>query len=125
MDVSDIVDEKSQVESISEFPSNSSVFVDLGGFQVLGHVVDAPSHVELFWVHCGVVVIKIRLVNKVPWGLVAHTLVFDVIGKSSTFHKSVIGFVLVKIGKWFEELLCFGNDLWGDLLKVVVGDTGS
>ena len=126
MNITNIMDEKSQVESITKIPLDSMIWVSFVGFELLCHVVNGPGDIVCLWVDRLVeALVKERLIDEMPRGLVIESLVFDVIGEGGTLDKHVLVFVLVHISKWLQVSLSLWNDARGDLLKVVVSNTRS
>ena len=127
--VTEVVDKKAQVHSISEQPRDTFLLVLVTvalSIEHLGHVLDGPRDVEVLRVdRRREVVVHERLVNVMPRAEVIEANILNVVRESSALDKRVVLLVLVVLHERRQKFLSVGERLRRHLLELVVGNSGS
>lgn len=130
MDVSNIMNQKSEVEAISKIPWDCSLvgnwFFSFSIFQSTDKFTHYPSNVEFLWMPVWFCesVIKEWIVNKVPIWLIIPSFWLDFVSKGSALNKWVILFKSSKWGEMSKDWVCSCNNIWAFGLKFIISNSG-
>lgn len=82
MHITNIMDQKPQIETISKSPGYTILIVIFWPRQSLMHISNRPSDVEFLREDYGVIAVEERLIDIMPWRLHTHTFVLEVVCES-------------------------------------------
>lgn len=130
MDVTEIVDQQTEVYGIAKKPRDSTIpiiwidWLSCSGVQVLRDPGNLPSDIEACILDWFAEVIKEWGIGEVPGRYVIEANVLDVICKSGTLNERVILLVLIDVLHRLQKRFSFFKHLWLTLDKFIIGDTG-